>query len=70
MSRTLARGEYCRNQAAQCAAAATNTCLVEAREAYLNLEQGWLLLAADFEGGPAPAFEQDSGQPRRERAWA
>jgi hypothetical protein len=54
MSRTLTRGDYCRKQAAQCASAAGATSLVEAREAYLNLAQGWLLLAAVFEGGPVP----------------
>jgi hypothetical protein len=38
---------YWRQQAAKCAAAAATTITSEVKEAYLNLERGWLGLAAD-----------------------
>ena len=49
MSRTTQRTEYCRQQAAECAIAAAASCIANVREAYLNLEQGWLELAPDIE---------------------
>jgi hypothetical protein len=36
---------YCRQQALACANAALSTAIGEVKEAYLNLEQGWLCLA-------------------------
>ena len=51
MPRTLGRTEYCRKQAAECAAAATASALPDVKEAYLNLEQAWLQLAPELEGG-------------------
>jgi hypothetical protein len=50
MSRTVGRTEYCRRQAAECAAAAAATAIFDVKEAYLNLEQGWLKLAPEAEG--------------------
>jgi hypothetical protein len=49
MPRSSERTEHCRKQAAECAAAATATALAEVKEAYLNLEQGWLKLAPEIE---------------------
>jgi hypothetical protein len=49
MARSPERTAYCRKQAAECAAAATATALAEVKEAYLNLEQGWLQLAPEIE---------------------
>jgi hypothetical protein len=49
MSRSSERTTYCRKQAAECAAAATATALAEVKEAYLNLEQGWLQLVPEIE---------------------
>jgi hypothetical protein len=38
---------YCRRQAAECARKALEATLAEVREAYVNLEQGWLQLAPE-----------------------
>jgi hypothetical protein len=42
------RTAYCRQQAAECALAATTAILGEVRQAYLNIEQAWLQLALDI----------------------
>jgi hypothetical protein len=42
------RTAYCRQQAAECALAATTAILGEVRQAYLNIEQAWLQLAPDI----------------------
>jgi hypothetical protein len=39
------RTAYCRQQAVECALAATTAILGEVRQAYLNIEQAWLQLA-------------------------
>jgi hypothetical protein len=53
---------YCRRQALACANAAMSTAIAEVKEAYLNLEQGWLCLApkigANPDGFPNPAVGQ------------
>jgi hypothetical protein len=49
MARNSERTALCRKQAAECAAAATATVLAEVKEAYLNLEQGWLQLAPEIQ---------------------
>jgi hypothetical protein len=41
MARSVGRGEHCRQQALECAAAAAATLRYEIKEAYLNLEQAW-----------------------------
>jgi hypothetical protein len=58
MSRILVRGDHCRKQASQCAVAAAAATLVEVKEAYLNLQQGWLVLAADLENGRTGSINQ------------
>jgi hypothetical protein len=45
------RSAYCRQQAAECAMAATTAILGEVRQAYLNIEQAWLQLAPDINSG-------------------
>ena len=45
------RTAHCRQQAAECALAATTAILGEVRQAYLNIEQAWLQLAPDIDGG-------------------
>jgi hypothetical protein len=40
---------YYRRQAYACATAASATAIAEVKEAYLNLEQGWLCLAPKVE---------------------
>jgi hypothetical protein len=45
------RTAYCRQQAAECAMAATTAILGEVRQAYLNIEQAWLQLAPDINSG-------------------
>jgi hypothetical protein len=62
MPRTTGRTAYCRRQAAECAAAATTTTLSEVKEAYLNLEQAWLKLAPELEGGRILSTNPDPGQ--------
>jgi hypothetical protein len=62
MSRTIGRTAYCRQQAAECAAAAAATALLEVKEAYLNLEQGWLKLAPELEGGKIFSINSDPDQ--------
>jgi hypothetical protein len=55
------RTVYCRQQAAECALAATTAILGEVRQAYLNIEQAWLQLAPDIDGGRA--FSDRLGKP-------
>ena len=55
------RSAHCRQQAAACASAATAAILGEARQAYLNIEQAWLQLAPDIDGGRA--FSGKLGKP-------
>jgi hypothetical protein len=45
MSHFRGREIYCRQQATECATAADSTAFIFVRQAYLDLEQGWLLLA-------------------------
>jgi hypothetical protein len=47
------RTAYCRQQAAECASAATIAILSDVRQAYLNIEQAWLQLAPDIHGSRA-----------------
>lgn len=54
MSRGQERGRYCRNQAAACAHAATAVALSDVKEAYRNLELGWVQLALEFESELKP----------------
>jgi hypothetical protein len=49
MAGPLGRGEHCRKQARECAAAAAATLRCEIKDAYLNLEQAWLHLAPEFD---------------------
>ena len=44
---------YYRRQSYACATAASATAIAEVKEAYLNLEQGWLCLAPKVEERPA-----------------
>lgn len=46
---------YYRRQASECAAAASVTSVAEVRQAYLDLEQGWLSLAPKAEDPTDPA---------------
>ena len=39
------RATYCRQEASACAQAALTTVIIEIKQAYLDLEQGWLSLA-------------------------
>lgn len=47
------RTAYYRRQASACATAALTTVISEVRQAYLDLEQGWLCLAPKAEGSSA-----------------
>jgi hypothetical protein len=49
MPRSSQRTEYCQKQAAECAAAASAAAMPDVKEAYLNLEQGWLQLAPEID---------------------
>jgi hypothetical protein len=62
VARSLDRTLYCRQQAAECASAATMTSLPEVREAYLNMERAWLELAPDVENNEKVAPEDADRQ--------
>jgi hypothetical protein len=47
MSRHVDPSTYCRRQAAECSRRALEATLGEVREAYVNLEQGWLHLVPE-----------------------
>jgi hypothetical protein len=59
------RTAYCRQQAAECALAATTTILGEIRQAYLNIEQAWLQLAPEIDSGSAPTNSPKRSKSRR-----
>jgi hypothetical protein len=69
-----ARTAYLRNQATQCAKAASNASVAELREAYASLEQGWLqLIPQPAEGEsadrkPAPTKSRRPGRRSRRAA--
>jgi hypothetical protein len=54
MSRRINPTTYCRRQAAECARRALEAMLAEVREAYVDLEQGWLQLV------PGPGGDQET----------
>lgn len=78
------RTAYYRQQASACATAALTTATAEIRQAYLDLEQGWLCLApkpalddqvdtapgGDSESGTAEAPKQDAGLSAKRQADA
>lgn len=57
------RTAYYRRQASACAVAAVTTPIAEIKQAYLNLEQGWLCLAPKPEAGVS-----NQHNPQTERA--
>jgi len=65
-----AQTAYCRKQASSCARAALTTAMAEVKQAYLDLEQGWLCLAPKVEtsrddlvdAAPGRDSESASGQ--------
>jgi len=65
-----ARTAYYHQQASACATAALTTAIAEVRQAYLDLEQGWLCLAPKVDESAAvlaiPKTADDADlQPRR-----
>jgi hypothetical protein len=59
MSRHIDPGTYCRRQAAECARRALEATLTEVREAYVNLEQGWLRLAPETNENEEASVESE-----------
>lgn len=59
-----ARTAYCLDQANQCAKAASAATAAEFKEAYANLEQGWLQLAPPLEAEHRAATPSEQ-QPKR-----
>jgi hypothetical protein len=57
MPRRVFPTDHYSEQARKCAAAALASTIAEIREAYLNLEQGWLHLAPDSVSGRNPSIE-------------
>lgn len=49
---SVERTKHYRQQASLCATAALATAIAEVRQAYLNLEEGWLCLAPKVSEGP------------------
>jgi hypothetical protein len=74
MSRRIDRCTYCGRQAAGCARRALEATLAEVREAYVNLEQGWLQLAPETsdkqsaEVGPTRRIASAAGRARSRSA--
>jgi hypothetical protein len=65
MPRPPERSEYCRQQAQDCASRATTTNLPELKDAYLQLELGWLQLVPEFDPVPNISINSkgtDTGQ--------
>jgi hypothetical protein len=64
------RTAYYRRQASACSAAASATVIAEVKEAYLNLEQGWLSLAPKAEASRNDLLDPqiDSGDSKPSRA--
>jgi hypothetical protein len=70
MAGPLRRGEYCRQQALECAAAAAATRRCEINEAYLHLEQGWLRLAPEINDSQIlVAHYKETAVERQRREW-
>jgi hypothetical protein len=70
MSRHIDPSTYCRRQAAECARKALEATLAEVREAYVNLEQGWLQLAPSDNQSPSAEVgptRRTASAPRRAR---
>ena len=60
------RSGYCQEQAIACGTKASTTVLPDIKEAYLNLEQAWLLLVPDFDAEPvARRGERSLGNGKR-----
>jgi hypothetical protein len=74
MSRHIDPSAYCRRQAAECARRALQATLAEVREAYVNLEQGWLQLAPETSDNQSAEVRRSrritsaSGRPRSHSA--
>jgi hypothetical protein len=58
------RGAYYRQQAAVCSTAALTTTIAEVKQAYLELEQGWLCLAPKSETSSAVLAETNTTPPQ------
>ena len=56
------RTAYYRQQASSCATAALTTAIAEVKQAYLDLEQGWLCLAPKVETNPNTVVDPKPGQ--------
>lgn len=65
MSRQMDSSTYCRRQAAECGRRALEATLSEVREAYANLEQGWLRLAPQAGESEETSVEDEPGRRRR-----
>lgn len=59
------RTAYCHTRAAECARAAMEKTMAELKDAYINLEQGWLLLAPELgdDRKPQPGVEPTERPP-------
>jgi hypothetical protein len=56
------RAVYYRQQASSCATAALTTAIAEVKQAYLDLEQGWLCLAPKVEPSLDAVVDPKSGR--------
>ena len=62
MSRHIDPAAYCRREAAECGRRALEATLAEIREAYVNLEQGWLRLAPETSDNQEPSIGDGAGR--------
>jgi hypothetical protein len=68
--KSIKRTEYYRQQASACAAAAVTTDIAEIKQAYLELEQGWLCLTPKRKEGldELPEAQRSDGNAKPSQA--
>lgn len=66
----IERTEYYRQEASACAAAAVTTAIAEIKQAYLELEQGWLCLTPKRKEGldELPEAQRSDGNAKSSQA--
>ena len=68
--KSIERTEYYRQEASACAAAAVTTAVAEIKQAYLELEQGWLCLTPKRKEGldEVPDAQRSNGNAKPSQA--
>jgi hypothetical protein len=66
--KSIERTEYYRQEASACAAAAVTTAIAEIKQAYLELEQGWLCLKRKEGPDELPGAQRSDGNAKPSQA--